>query len=105
MDAGRSPPSSAKRRDHLRACENELMLLENALCAGRRIRNKLVPACSLPSEILSYIFALVRQTWETARIRRDDEDGYIYELNWILVTHVCSLWREVNRRIYEANAR
>ncbi|VDC04029.1 unnamed protein product [Peniophora sp. CBMAI 1063] len=52
-------------------------------------------ACNLPTEILSYIFALVRDAWPPTRTDPPDEGGQTYDLGCIYITHVCGLWRKV----------
>ena len=57
----------------------------------------MVPACDLPAEILSYIFGLLANDFEWVPHCSGGSEGIekAFDMGWMCVTHVCSLWREV----------
>ncbi|KZV73615.1 hypothetical protein PENSPDRAFT_732804 [Peniophora sp. CONT] len=91
LDMWRGVASNDDPQDHLRTIDAELGFLENALSFGKRTRNGMMPACNLPAEVLSHIFALARDVWA----RKHAEGERTYDIGWICVTHVCSFWRNV----------
>ncbi|KZV73616.1 hypothetical protein PENSPDRAFT_732805, partial [Peniophora sp. CONT] len=93
---GRRAVASISERDvQLRAFDSELGILENTLYVAKRTRNTLVPACALPIEILSHIFALLQGLMSGPQRWKGPEDEVTYDLGWMYVLHVCSFWREV----------
>ncbi|VDC04020.1 unnamed protein product [Peniophora sp. CBMAI 1063] len=81
------PPSQ------LTAFDAELAYANKAVLVAKKRRNLLAPACRLPFEILSTIFALVQQIW-TPGVERERK-VYEYDLGWLRVSHVCQYWRNV----------
>ena len=80
----------------------ELSVLEEMSVYARQRRNKAVPICSLPPEVLAFIFLLVRDTWdphgqavETENPGKKSIARIDYSLGWMNVSHVCDAWRRV----------
>ncbi|KZV68579.1 hypothetical protein PENSPDRAFT_754023 [Peniophora sp. CONT] len=86
--------SRVARGLHLQTMDSELDSLMQAVFQARRMRNKKAGPCTLPAEILAYIFECLQPYWPPLREHFDSEDAGFYS-GWMSVTHVCSLWREV----------
>ncbi|VDB86974.1 unnamed protein product [Peniophora sp. CBMAI 1063] len=86
VDARFSGPSDPARLDMM---DGELdVLLREMRVRALRLRNNSTRACSLPTEILTNIFSDLRDMWAPERL-----DSFLS--GWMVVTHVCSKWREV----------
>ncbi|KAI0044191.1 hypothetical protein FA95DRAFT_1562499 [Auriscalpium vulgare] len=71
----------------IEALEEEERAMRRAICTVRVERNALLPIHGLPSEVLSYVFALCAA----------DPPSYHtnwLSLGWVVVTHVCRRWRD-----------
>ncbi|VDB86817.1 unnamed protein product [Peniophora sp. CBMAI 1063] len=89
----RATPSTLREADvELAALEAMQTHVYRHIVMARTRRNTLIPACSLPAELLSYIFKLVRPHWKPQRRRAWPLPYYA---GWMSLTHVCSLWRRI----------
>ncbi|VDB83439.1 unnamed protein product [Peniophora sp. CBMAI 1063] len=82
------------RELHLQTMDAELDVLELTLCRARQMRNRKSVVCNLPPEILIYVFANLQLIWRP-RMKEYTASRRVYDLGWMYITQVCSLWREV----------
>ncbi|KZV66271.1 hypothetical protein PENSPDRAFT_755838 [Peniophora sp. CONT] len=75
--------------------DEELRLMDDpethASARARRLRNMTITACRLPVELLTTIFAFVKDDWRPSESLHERR----YDLRWIQVTYVCSHWRSI----------
>ncbi|KAI9453528.1 hypothetical protein BJY52DRAFT_834031 [Lactarius psammicola] len=84
-------PSKANPREHLRqAIDTEIKSLEESIRALKLRRNALTPISSLPTEVITAIFSLLRLPVASPLGGKPD-----HNLAWLRVTHVCRQWREI----------
>jgi hypothetical protein len=69
--------------------------LDGLLQLARVERNQKLLVCTLPSEILVSIFALVRDVWPAERQHNSRTGVDSYTAGWMNVMHVCKSWRNV----------
>jgi hypothetical protein len=86
-----STMSANSREYQLKAIDAEIKSLEESIRALRHRRNALAPISSLPTEVITSIFSILRSSGPTllASGKRD-------HLAWLRVTHVCHQWREIS---------
>ncbi|KZV73604.1 hypothetical protein PENSPDRAFT_732797 [Peniophora sp. CONT] len=89
--------SGVDAHSQLSSYDAELALVHKAYVMAKRRRNMLAPACRVPSEVLSAIFALAQLDWIPEYSAQEGDEG-VYDLGWIYVSHVCSHWRDVALR-------
>ncbi|KZV73608.1 hypothetical protein PENSPDRAFT_750011 [Peniophora sp. CONT] len=87
---------TATASSHLSSYDAELAFANRANVMAKKRRNMLVPACRIPTEILSTIFALAQSSWKPKCGRSGKK--YTYDLGWTYVSHVCGYWRHVALR-------
>ncbi|KAF8256844.1 hypothetical protein EI94DRAFT_1762422 [Lactarius quietus] len=86
-------PSRANPREYLRqAIDTEIESLEGSIRALRHRRNALAPVSSLPTEVISTIFSLVRAASASLPFILGEKPD---RLAWLRVAHVCHQWREI----------
>ncbi|VDC01828.1 unnamed protein product [Peniophora sp. CBMAI 1063] len=81
------------RELQLQTMDAELETLKLTLYRARRMRNMKSAACSLPPELLVHVFGYLQSTWWPECEYTDP--GRVYDIGWMCITHVCSLWREI----------
>ncbi|KZV68574.1 hypothetical protein PENSPDRAFT_754019 [Peniophora sp. CONT] len=79
---------------HLQTMDSELDSLMQAVFQARRMRNMKAGPCTLPAELIAYIFECLQSDWPPRRGYYDSGDAG-FSSGWMCVTHVCSRWREV----------
>ncbi|KZV63087.1 hypothetical protein PENSPDRAFT_691966 [Peniophora sp. CONT] len=79
----------------------ELEALRSSLSLATRLRNSRNPACRLPVEVLSTIFASAQTDWHpqcqatgNTRAQKKDPNLIRYTAGWMGVSRVCSQWRQ-----------
>ncbi|KZV67371.1 hypothetical protein PENSPDRAFT_754962 [Peniophora sp. CONT] len=75
----------------------EIEVLQEQLSSARRQRNARNKACKLPAEVLTSIFMCAQTVWKPSKPRpkKPDEGDALYGAGWMVVTRVCSSWRNV----------
>jgi hypothetical protein len=81
------------REYQLQAIDDEIKSLEGSIRALRSRRNTLAPVSSLPTEVLTAIFALLHEPVASSPLTLPEEEPD--HLQWIRVAHVCHHWREI----------
>ncbi|VDC04309.1 unnamed protein product [Peniophora sp. CBMAI 1063] len=80
-----------------RMIEQELRMLKKYLSVAFRCRNAVSGAAALPAEVLSTIFTLAQDGgWQPRHIVENGTSRF--DLGWINVSHVCSMWRQTALR-------
>ncbi|KZV65369.1 hypothetical protein PENSPDRAFT_756559, partial [Peniophora sp. CONT] len=75
------------------AADAELEGIRKCLAAVGRRRNAILGVCKLHPELLSEIFSIVRASWTPMRAKAKALP--CYSPGWMVVTHLCSRWRQV----------
>ncbi|KZV67361.1 hypothetical protein PENSPDRAFT_754952 [Peniophora sp. CONT] len=79
-----------------RMLEQELTMLRKYTRVAFQCRNAVSGAGALPAEVLATIFGLAQTGWPAYSAVRKGKTRY--NLGWIRITHVCSLWRRTALR-------
>ncbi|KZV74994.1 hypothetical protein PENSPDRAFT_139148 [Peniophora sp. CONT] len=87
----RDPVATAAR---LALLDEELRVLQHpkTIALAKRQRNSATPACTLPPEMLARIFSFAQSAWPSKRQALNHKE---ISIHWLLLSHVCSNWREV----------
>ncbi|VDC01787.1 unnamed protein product [Peniophora sp. CBMAI 1063] len=87
------------RRSHLQILDSEYEAMRQALLEASRMRNQSAGPCRLPPELLTQIFAEAQSGWEPRRKTFEtgsgDDEYEVFYSGWMVIPHVCSLWRQV----------
>ncbi|KAN0127934.1 hypothetical protein V8E53_014282 [Lactarius tabidus] len=91
------PSQSNSREYQLQAIDAEIKSLEESIRALRRRRNALAPISSLPTEVITTVFTLLRGPLRGAVAPSPLTlfNEWPDRLPWIRVAHVCHHWREL----------
>ncbi|KZV63388.1 hypothetical protein PENSPDRAFT_757978, partial [Peniophora sp. CONT] len=88
---------SLDRGATLTSLDSELQSLEQGLVLARRRRNLRTAVQALPAEVLTMILAEAQVGWAPCRKYTGTLDAprrVQYDLGWMMLCHVCSLWSE-----------
>ena len=90
---GQAPILGAAARAAILDRELEAMQSPDLLALAKRRRNMALPACRLPSELLTRIVCIAQLDWIPSRGHMGL--GRMPTLGWMITTHVCFSWRNV----------
>jgi hypothetical protein len=80
---------ATSREYQQQAIDADIKLLEESIRELKRRRNALAPISSLPTEVITVIFSILRLS--DAPLAGGKRD----HLAWLRVTHICHQWREI----------
>ena len=86
----------ANSREYLQqAIDAEIESLEKSIRSLKHRRNALAPISSLPTEVISTIFSLLRAPVASSPLKPPTPSEKPDRLPWIRLSHVCHNWREI----------
>ena len=89
-------PSQENSREHLQqAIDAEIKSLEESIRVLRLHRNALAPISSLPAEVITTIFSILRIPISSSPLTPLTPCEKPDHLPWLRITHVCHHWREI----------